>query len=309
MNPRRLGRLGLPVLLVAATVTSVGRAEATVQATTVNTSTFSSTALYGPSALVGSPAGRTVPLTWTAASGGGNGNGYALSAVNIGSNVATACPSTPSGYTTFLGGASGTSFTDSTVAAGTDGTYVCYLAQTGYNAAGPPPWASAPVWTSQAAVPAAKVLIGFLATSVAWTNNNGALASGDTIAITFNQPVATASIGTISFICAAVGSNTIYLGITGGLTTCPTAASVGGLTGMTLSSFLSADGRYAATGAWSNGNATLTITVGALSVGWQSVSVAAGTGTFTPATTITSATGAVSICTTSICKPTTTTRP
>jgi hypothetical protein len=78
---------------------------------------------------------------------------------------------------------------------------------------------------------------------------------------------------------------------------------------MTLSNALNADGRYAATGLWSNGDATLTITVGALSAGWRRVLVAAGTEAFRPATTITSATGAVAICITVACRPTTTGRP
>jgi len=284
---------------------------ANVNAATVNVGTSTSTSLYSPTAPAAAPVGRTASLSWTASSPQ-NGNGYVVSGSNIGSNAATACPTSAASYA-FVGGTAATSFTDSTsLAGGTDGTYVCYLIRSGYDASAPSAWTVDPVWSSADSLPTAKTAIGFFATSVTMANGGtaGQLDSGDTIVITFDQPVNTGSVGTITFICAAVASSTIYLGITGGIATCPTAATVGQLTGMTLSSLLSADGRYAATGAWSNGNATLTITVGALSLGWQTVSVAAGTETLTPATTITSATGAVAICSgTAICRPTTTTRP
>jgi len=306
---RRLAALGL--LIATFAVRDAGQVQAGLSASADNAVRLSATALYEPVGLSGAPAGRTVPLTWTAASGGGNGNGYAVLGVNIGTNGATACPSVASGYTTYAGSTAGTSFTETGLAAGVDGTYVCYLGQTGYDPAGGAPWASAPAWTSAAVSPVFKTVIGFLPTSVTMTN--GGLANtidvGDTFVITFDQPVNTASVGTISFICAAVLTSTIYLGVTGGVVTCPTVATVGTLTGMPLSSALLTDGRYVATDAWSNGNRTLTIAVGALSSGWQAVSVAAGTEIFVPAAAITSATGAVAICTTPLCLPTTTTRP
>jgi hypothetical protein len=284
---------------------------ADVNATTVNVGTSTTTALYSPTAPAAAPVARTASLSWTASSPQ-NGNGYVVSGTNIGSNPATTCPVSAASYA-FVGGTAATSFTDSTsLAGGTQGTYVCYLIRSGFDASAPSAWTVDPVWTSDDSLPTAKTAIGFFATSLTMANGGiaGQIDAGDTIVITFDQPVNTGSVGTITFICAAVASSTIYLGITGGIATCPTATTVGRLTGMTLSSFLSADGRYAATGAWSNGNATLTITVGAVSLGWQTVSIAAGTESFTPAATITSSSGAVSICSgTAACTPTTTTRP
>jgi hypothetical protein len=307
------GRVRVAVLLLALGLIAQETRDVTadVNATTVNAGTLSSTSLYSPTAPAAAPLGRTASLSWTASSPQ-NGSGYAVSGTNIGSNPATTCPASAASYA-FVGGTAATSFTDSTsLSGGTDGTYVCYLVLSGHDIGAPGTWSVDPVWSSADTLPTAKTAIGFFPTSVTMANSGaaGQLNAGDTIVITFDQAVDTASVGAITFVCAAVASSTIYLGITGGVVTCPTAATLGRLTGMTLSSFLSLDGRYAATGAWSNANATLTITVGALSGGWQTASIAAGTETFTAATTITSSTGAVAICSaTAICRPTTTTRP
>jgi hypothetical protein len=285
-------------------------ATANVSATTVNPGALEATALYSPAAPTGAPAGRSVNLSWTASTPQ-NGNGYVVSGTNIGSNAATACPASAAAYA-FVGGSAAPSFADSTtLAGGTDGTYVCYLVRSGQDAALPSAWSVDPIWASADTLPVAKSAIGFFATTLTFANGGTAnrLDAGDTIVITFDQPVDPTSVGTITFICGSVTSSIIYLGITGGTSTCPTATSVGRLTGMTLSNALTADGRYAATGAWSNGDATLTITVGALSAGWRRVFVAAGTEVFRPAAAITSATGAVAICLTVICRPTTTGRP
>lgn len=309
--------LAAVILVAAYWLGAVGTAEATAMAMTINAAnTFSSTALYEPSGLAGAPAGRTVPLAWTAASGGGNGNGYAISGVNIGTNGATPCSSSAASYTTFVGGASGTSFTDSTaLAGGADGTYVCYLAQTGYSPAGGPPWASRPAWISAPVLPAtlvvAKTAIGFFANSIAFTNGGTAntLDAGDKIILTFDQAVNTATVPAMAGVCAKNSNATIYLGQTLGGTTCSTSFSVGTLTGMALSSVGSKDGLYNATAVWSNSNKTYTITIGTLAVGSKANTLAAGTETYTPAVAITSSTGAVPICSTGACLPTTTGRP
>jgi hypothetical protein len=285
-------------------------ATANLSAITSNANTLVATSLYSPTAPAGAPVGRSVNLSWTP-SAPQNGNGYVVAGTNIGSNVATTCPSSVAAYA-FVGGSAAASFTDSTsLAGGTDGTYVCYLVRSGQDATAPASWSSDPTWASADTLPVAKSAIGFFSTSLTFANGGTAnrLDTGDTIEITFDQPVDPASVGTIGFICGSVTSNTIYLGITGGTTTCPTTASVGGLSGMTLSNAQNADGRYAATGAWGYGNAQLTITVGALSAGWRRVRFAAGTEAFQPATTITAASGAVPICGTVICRPTTTGRP
>jgi hypothetical protein len=307
MGSARLALLSLVVGLVSPQAREV---TAAVDASTANASTLNTTALYSPTAPASAPLGRTVSLSWTPSSPQ-NGNGYVVSGVNIGSNGAAPCP-TPSTSYAFVGGVVAASVTDATsLAGGTEGTYVCYLVRSGYETSAPSTWTVDPVWASSDALPTAKTAIGFFPDTLALANGGtaGRIDAGDTIVMTFDQAVDTASVPAISFICASVTTSTIYLGITGGVVTCPTAATVGLLTGMTLSSLLSADGRYAASGTWSNGNATLTITVGALSVGWQTVRIAPGTESFQAASTMTSATGAVPVCRTVICRPTTTTQP
>jgi hypothetical protein len=307
MGSARLALLGVVVGLVSAQAREV---TATVNASTANASTLNTTALYSPTAPASAPLGRTVSLSWTPSSPQ-NGNGYVVSGVNIGSNGATLCP-TPSTSYAFVGGVAAASFSDATsLAGGTQGTYVCYLVRSGYEASAPSTWTVDPVWASADALPTAKTAIGFFPNTLALANGGtaGRIDAGDTIVMTFDQAVDTASVPAISFICASVTTSTIYLGITGGAATCPTTATVGLLTGMTLSNPLSADGRYAASGTWSNGNATFTITVGALSAGWRTVRIAAGTESFQAASTMTSATGAAPVCRTVICRPTTTTRP
>jgi hypothetical protein len=301
-----LAVLGLVVGLVSSQARGVS---ATVSASTANVSTLTATSLYSPTAPLGAPLGRTVSLSWTSSSPQ-NGNGYVVSGVNIG-NGAAACPTASTSYA-FVGGVAAASFSDATpLAGGTQGTYACYLVRSGYDTSAPSTWTVDPVWASSDALPTAKTAIGFFPNTLALANGGtaGRIDAGDTVVITFDQAVDTASVPAITLICASVTTSTIYLGITGGVATCPTAATVGLLTGMTLSNPLNADGRYAASGLWSNGNATLTITVGALSAGWRTVRIAAGTESFRAASTMTSATGAVSICRTVICRPTTTTQP
>jgi hypothetical protein len=303
----RLALLGLAVGLVSAQARDVS---ATVNAGTANVGKLNATALYSPTAPLGAPLGRTVSLSWTPSSPQ-NGNGYVVSGVNIGSNGAAPCPPSSSAYA-FIAGVAAASFTDATsLAGGTEGTYVCYLVRSGYHTSAPSTWTADPVWASSDALPTAKTAIGFFPNTLALANGGtaGRIDAGDTIVMTFDQAVDPASVPAISFICASVTTSTIYLGITGGVATCPTTATVGLLTGMTLSNPQNADGRYAASGTWSNGNATFTITVGALSAGWRTVRIAAGTESFQAASTVTSATGAAPVCRTVICRPTTTTRP
>jgi len=277
-----------------------GRATADVNASTSNASTFSATALYSPTAPAAAPLGHTASVTWTASSPQ-NGNGYIVSGANIGSSSGTACPAAAASYA-FVAGTAATSLTDSTsLAGGTDGTYVCYLLRT---------WVADPGWTSADALPTAKTAIGFFATSVTLANGGtgGRLDTGDTIVITFDQAVNTSGL-TVSQVCAAVASKTVYVGAGTGVATCPTTATVGTLTGIQLSSTLSVDGAFAVTSAvWTNSSRTLTVTLGAQNMGALAISVAAGTTTYTPAA-LTSSSGAAAICTTAICKPTTTTVP
>jgi len=157
-------------------------------------------------------------------------------------------------------------------------------------------------------LPTAKTAIGFFATSVTLTNGGtaGRLDPGDTVVIQFDQAVNTTGVS-VTQICAAVASTTVYLGSTHGTSTCNTGNTAGTLTGINLSSAASKDGAFNATATWTNANRTLTITVGASVMG-GTIKVGAGTTTYIPAA-LSSASGAAAICTTAICKPTTTTAP
>jgi hypothetical protein len=299
----------LALILVAGTVPTVGFADATVSATASNAAnTFSSTALYAPTSPSAAPLGHTASVSW-AASIPQNGNGYVVSGTNVGSSPSATCPPAASSYS-FVAGTAAATFTDSTsLAGGTDGTYVCYLLRGGQDPAAPASWVADPAWTSADVLPTVKTAIGFFATGVTLTNvgTAGSINSGDVVAVTFDQAVNTAGLS-IAQVCAAVASKTLYLGSSGGgPLSCTTANTAGMLTGINLSSTLSLDGAFAATAAWSNANRTLTITIGAQSMG-QPISVGAGTTTYTPAAFSSSA-GAAAICTTAICTPTSTTTP
>jgi hypothetical protein len=118
---------------------------------------FSSASLYSPTGLTGNLAGSAMVLSWTAPATM-NGNGYVIRGFNNGAS--SSCPSTVGSYTTFAGSTSATGYTDTgSLTGGTAGTYVCYLVQTGYNPAGGPPWASAPVWTSVDTLPTVAIKI------------------------------------------------------------------------------------------------------------------------------------------------------
>ena len=151
----------LIVLLIAGlSVASVQETSALLSGNARNLQNgVSSSALYSPSGLTATNQGSSVQLSWTAAqpNNNGNGNGYVISGTSNGAS--STCPSAASGYGVFVGSSASTGYTDSTssLLSGTPGSYVCYLVQTGYNPAGPPPWASIPIWTSTNTLPVVAV--------------------------------------------------------------------------------------------------------------------------------------------------------
>jgi hypothetical protein len=226
---------------------------------------ISSRGLTAPGSLTATPTGRDVALSWTS---GTNGTGYAVLAGSNGidSNCSTATV---------------TSLTTTTALTYTDtsryqpqGTYECYQVRTTYN-----------TWTSQASNPTAAAQIGFVAQTVTATNGGtlGKLDTGDTIKITYNQPVNPAT-GPVAGnkICtnAASTGNIIMIGdaITGcnATTTVTTGTISGGTANKTAA--------YNITWAWTGTNTTLTITIGTRTSGSQDASIT-GTLTFNPTTT------------------------
>ena len=237
------------------------------------------TALYAPSGLTATPSGHDVSLSWTA---GTNGSGYSVLGVANGSS--SNCSSVT--YAS-VGTSASTTYAD-TGRYTPQGNYFCYQAKTAYGSS----------WTSVNSNPTAVAQIGVVASTVTVANGgvSGRLDPGDVITITFNQAMSTAT--------GPVAANTICW-TTGGVVVIGAVATTGTcsatetstcckLTGGTLS----ASARYTSTYAWSNGNKTLTATVGATKIN-GSTTTSSGTFTLNPSTTATvllSSTGAFHIC-------------
>jgi hypothetical protein len=271
----------LPVLAVVAVI--LGGSLAATSAASFNAQAanpgniYAFTALYAASTLTATPSGHDVNLGWAA---GTNGNGYAVLGVNNGASNDCSGASFAS-----IGSTSGTSYTDSGRST-PQGTWFCYQVKTSY---GP--------WTSVNSNPTAAAQLGVVATSVLAGNGGtaGTLDTGDTITVTFNQAIATATgPGGTNTVCSdTVG--TIMLGSTTTAGGCSTAEAVnlGTLTGGTANH----KARWSANYAWSAGNTKLTITLGALTNGTNPT--VSGTWTLNPSTTasrLLSATGSFHTC-------------
>jgi hypothetical protein len=274
MRSARIATAAVALILLAGTATAI----AAFTKTASGSQTVSSRNLGAPTGLTGAASGHDVNLSWTA---GTNGSGYAIAAAANGTSSNCTAASFAALTTT-----AGTSVTD-TGRFTPQGTFECYRVTTTFG-----------TWTSQTGNPTVAVRIGVVAQSVVLTNGGtaGRLDAGDTIAITFNQAITTAS-GPVAGnnVCTNTGG-TIMLGVTGTGGTCSTATAttVGTLTSLTISRAA----RYNATFAWSAGNTVLTLTIGSRSAGSQDPTIS-GTAVYTPTTTATgllSATGSFHAC-------------
>jgi len=275
---KRAGRaLGVMLLVAVLGWAGVRGASARLNAQGRNPSaTFATTSLYAPSSLTASYAGTKTTLSWPS---GTNGNGYTV----LGAANGTSSDCSAASFST-LTTTSALTITDarSTPA----GNWYCYQVRTTYGG-----------WTSVQSNPTAVVQLGFVTSSVSLSNNSnsGKIDAGDQIVITFNQPVdPTTGPGASDGICTT--TTLVLLGTNTGSTSCSAteAITVGTLSGG--SSTINA--RFAATWAWSNGNRTLTATVGTRLVGSGNTFVS-GTWTFNPVTTSTkllAATGSAHVC-------------
>lgn len=242
-------------------------------------STLATAALAPPGGLTGAAVGRDVVLGWTA---GVNGDGYRIEAAANG--LVPDC--TAAGFAT-VGSTAGTGYTD----AGRhlpQGTWHCHRVTTTYQAG----------WTNQQASPVVATQVGVVAVTVALANGGlaGTLDTGDRVVVTFNQAIAPASgPSATDTVCATLlGTVRIASATTGGACVVDEAVNLGVLSGVTVS----AAARWSATYAWSNGNRTLTVTLGARVSGLLNP-VVAGPWTFNPTTTSTrllSATGSFHVC-------------
>lgn len=236
-------RLLLLLVLPLGGLLAVPGSSASFNAQTRNPgSKYAFTALYAPSGLTAAASGHNVQLAWTA---GQNGNGYSVLGVANGASSDCSSASFSS-----VGSTASTSYTDSGRFT-PQGTWFCYQAKT-----------TRASWTSVQNNPTAAAQLGFVVTGIQATNGGspGVLDQGDTIVVTFNQAVDTSNGAPAGSVCAANAPDAIVIGTAVAAGTCKTneVTTVGILSGGTLDN----GGRYAATWAWSNGNRTLTVTVG-----------------------------------------------
>ncbi len=238
-------------------------------------SAFTTLTLSTPTALTAKPLGAGVGLTWS----GGNGAGYVISR-SAGSS--SSCPTTA-----VIASSTANSYTDATP--GAAGSWDCYQVAT-----------SDANWTSTASS-AVAVQVGFVATALSMSGTD----TGADFVATFNQPVSSASRPRNGdTVCIDPADGIVLLASTtktGACTTHETTAigTVNGVTG-------SGSSRYLATYTWDADGTTLTITLGTLisGTGLSGALAVTGGGTFTPATSLTSATGGVPVCTTiGLCTP------
>jgi hypothetical protein len=274
MRSARIAAATIALVLLAGTATAIAAFTKTASAA----QTVSSRNLGAPTGLTGTPSGHNVNLSWTA---GTNGNGYAIAAAANGTSSNCTAASFSALTTT-----AGTSITD-TGRFTPQGTFECYRVTTTYG-----------TWSSQTGNPTVAVRLGVVAQAVAVANGGtaGRFDQGDTIVITFNQAITTAS-GPVAAnnVCTNTGG-TVMLGVTGTGGTCSTATAttIGTLTSLTINRAA----RYDATYAWSAGNTVLTVTIGSRSAGAQDPTIS-GTAVYTPTTTATgllSATGSFHTC-------------
>lgn len=264
-------------LLLGFTLGGATAARAAFSSSATAAQSISSLALTAPTGLAGTPSGHDVSLAWTPGSGG---TATAISALSNGTS--STCPG--AGYTA-LGSTAGASYTD----AGrylAQGTWECYQAVNTHG-----------TWWSQSGNPVVAVQIGVVATSVALADGGtaGRLDPGDTVVVSFNQPMTTASgPPATDNVCASKAAGTVVLGSTGAGGTCTTTqAGLGTLTGLTVSR----NGRFKATWTWNAAGTVLTVTIGARTAG--NTPTISGAATFTPSTTATalvSASGGFHVC-------------
>ena len=244
-------------------------------------SSFATTSLSAPTGLTATASGRDVQLAWNA---GENGSGYEV--LGFANGTSSTCPAT--GYSSI---ALTTSLTYvDTGRYAPQGTWFCHQVRTSYAS-----------WTSTTNTSVA-TQIGVVITSITMANgaNAGVLDAGDRFIVTFNQPIDTSSAasGTNSLCTTSASSPgaSILLGSTASSGSCGTseALNLGRLSG----GGSSRNNRYAAVYTWSNGNRTLTITVGARTVGPGNPTIT-GTWTLSPTTNparLLSATGGFHVC-------------
>jgi hypothetical protein len=264
--------------------------------TSVQTNPVAAVSVAGPpdqpTNLTATPAGRNVLLNWTA---GLNATGYDV--LGVANGVSSACPAAASPGYSLINSTNGPDFSDANRAAPAgvtpsggmvpQGSWYCYLVNSTDGA------------STSAGNPVAGVQVGFVVTSVQLINGNtpDRIDAGDMIVVDFNQPVNPATgPGNTDTVASEATSGQLLIGsaVTSGAPTAGETVSLGSLTGSFSSST-----RFSATYAWTNGNKTLTVTLGSKISGPASAKLSPTTWTFNPTTTaanLQSSAGANHIC-------------
>ena len=144
-------------------------------------------------------------------------------------------------------------------------------------------------------------------------NGNQRIEPGETITVSFNQAVdATSGPSGTDTVCSDGGPQILVLGSTTTTGSCNSATETIKAGAMAASNTIKFDVRYDATYVWSNGNKTLTITVGTRVFGNKNTQIR-GILTLTPASTLLEAVAGNGVCTSNggggDCLPTTTLDP
>ena len=305
MNPHRRAFITSLVLLAAAG--AVAGTSASFNAKTRNDAAFSTDGLNNPSNVVATVAGNTVAWSWTAGSLNSGGSDFrhrlstkALAAGTL-AGTAPACTWTDT-FTTSSTIPNATTSTSIATSAANAGAWLCWRLDVQSPAA-------TPTYFSQSS-PTGAVKVGHAMASVAIANGGAAgdIDAGDTITISFTQPVLKSTTSTAASVCAIEASKVIYVGRTqSGSTTCSAVTPLVGP--LTASNVVAGKGThstpaYDATFTWQGtcnaGNTAcdqLLVTIGARGNGNKDATVTLSSTLFDPVSTLTSASG-TALCTT-----------
>jgi hypothetical protein len=287
----RRGLLALALLLAAAAAAAFSSAN--FSASSGNPSNAVTTATVGAaSGLTAGASGRDVNVAWTA------GTNASSAVVSGGPSQTSSC----AGVTyTQLATPSPATYTDANRSSPA-GSWYCYRVQAAFHS-----------FSSLTTSPTVATQLGVVASAATLANNgasstsgcsaasSGALDCRDRIVIDFNQAIDTGSgPGSSGKVCGDETSASILIGYTGFGTCASSGYSIGKLKG----SWANNSARYDATFTWSNGNTRLTVDLGIRRAGTSDMQLSGGSWSFTPASGLTSSTGAVGICTSVLlCQP------
>jgi hypothetical protein len=278
-------RIALVIALVLVSA-GVAAAASTFWGETQSSSTFAGGWIGPPTApATPVPTGYNADLAWTP---GTHGPVTGQQLWSFDNGTISTCTGVTYAFLATMASAATSSYTATNTSA-VNGHWLCYRIVS----------TSASAWTSAANF--APTQLGLVAKTVAIASGGqaGKMSSGDTITITFNQNVASSSVPASFVVCTGTSATLIIIADTHA-TNCNNTSdpyTIGVINGITVSG-----GKQKLNSSAVVSGATVTITIG------QNGQNATGSGTFTPATSILSATltNQASACVAANCLPTTT---